>query len=484
MVSFDISSNTSRLSSDIDPDTPILSIEPAQRRLKKANAPKYVSRQLDIPYAPLAFVLNPVQIFAIRINDSRNPPPPGYLDCGNFRHICDMPPPTFDSSTDADMLISFIQSGAVRDEGYTWADVTELLRWLFEELTKRLNHFLDAEVRTLPQDKRVPMLLKNIKGVPHNMSKLVKWSKNGRNRKINFREFEDKIDRLKQFDLGRELSVRDMMVLITEAKHRSELPRRSRMAVVVPTAPVRQPPQLPLPGAEKEARKEPSSLKPKPQSFAKMAPGSPIKFPPVPDGLRSNIQAKGKRQMQVFKDPQPVQPKRPTGLVPGAKTAILRNTTNLPPKRSRTATPGIGLVGCVDPRTRLNDELERQISPLRRKRSGGEINIILKRRKKVPGLPTNPSQNPSRQQGAGGNIPLPRMPSNDRHSHALSGVIAVRYLEHLAKSRNPFTLDELEIDHPAMVFSVLTEEDLNRYHEELLPYYEAWAEMEAAEIDL
>lgn len=108
---------------------------------------KYPPRALR----PLTLTL----ILSIPVPSARNPKPPTSQDAAPSRLIRDMPPPLPNSHTDADMLIHLVQSATIRDLGYTWADSTDLLRWLVEELTKRLNHLLDMKVaRTTERHRR------------------------------------------------------------------------------------------------------------------------------------------------------------------------------------------------------------------------------------------------------------------------------------------------------------------------------------------
>ncbi len=162
------------------------------------------------------------EILAIPVRDAKKPKGPSYLDCDPCKKIRDMDPPRQDSSTDAELIVSLIQNEIIEDDGYMWADATELQRWLNEELTKRLNHFLDAEAREVSPGVLIPVPIREIRGTTPGIVALARWCRRDGQRRANFRSWKHHIDRLRQFDMEKDLSLCEIMTLIIEAKDRVE----------------------------------------------------------------------------------------------------------------------------------------------------------------------------------------------------------------------------------------------------------------------
>ncbi|CAO2653649.1 Nn.00g030600.m01.CDS01 [Neocucurbitaria sp. VM-36] len=164
------------------------------------------------------------QILSIPAPTAKSPKPPTDLDptSGSIRA---MPTPQPDAITDTDMLINLLQSNAVPDTGYTWADATNLLHWLVEELTKRLNHLLDMEVVSLPEGFVVPGMIRDMKFSNENgILELIRWCRRGRQRGMEFRAFQGLVERLWAFDFEKDLSVWEIVELIGEAQKRIDGP--------------------------------------------------------------------------------------------------------------------------------------------------------------------------------------------------------------------------------------------------------------------
>ncbi|KAF2821264.1 hypothetical protein CC86DRAFT_386796 [Ophiobolus disseminans] len=161
---------------------------------------------LDIPIVNVPQQTGPPATTATR-------PPNGFL-------LREMVPRQNDFSNQQ-MLHRFISWGAITDPypHYLFSEVKDLINWVLELFTVKLNAMLDSEALNRPKTK----LIRSVKpGKGEGHEELAKWARTGQRKHLQFRMYNDWVTLLETFNLDSylELSIADLMELITEAHRR------------------------------------------------------------------------------------------------------------------------------------------------------------------------------------------------------------------------------------------------------------------------
>jgi hypothetical protein len=127
---------------------------------------------------------------------------------------------------DSAMVYQLIHVGIIPDPAphYLWDEINPLTSWYKDELVVKLNSLLEEENRIRHRGKTLIRRMATNKPPGSQHEDLIKWCRTGGTgtyrRKINFYMYEDWIARLERFDFMEDVQIIDMMVLISEVRHR------------------------------------------------------------------------------------------------------------------------------------------------------------------------------------------------------------------------------------------------------------------------
>jgi hypothetical protein len=129
-------------------------------------------------------------------------------------------PPVGSLTDDNTIFYHAVQAGVIPDPAphYLWMEADGLINWYKNELTKKLNGLLQADMQRRSEKKR---LIKNIKFGTLKRGQhedLIKWCRTGKHRQnIHFRLYDDWIARLSRFDFEqKDPSIIELMTLISD----------------------------------------------------------------------------------------------------------------------------------------------------------------------------------------------------------------------------------------------------------------------------
>jgi hypothetical protein len=127
---------------------------------------------------------------------------------------------------DRAMVYQLIHAGIIPDPAphYLWDEINPLISWYIDELLVKLNSLLEEENRMRNRTKTLIRRMATNKPPGNQHEDLIKWCRTGGTgtyrRKINFYMYDDWITRLERFDFMEDVQIIDMMVLISEVRHR------------------------------------------------------------------------------------------------------------------------------------------------------------------------------------------------------------------------------------------------------------------------
>jgi hypothetical protein len=168
---------------------------------------------------------------------------------------------------DRAIVYQLIHAGIIPDPAphYLWDEVDSLVSWYKEELVVKLNSLLEEENRMRHRGKTLIRRMATNKPPGNQHEDLIKWCHTGGTgtyrRKINFYMYDDWIVRLERFDFMEDVQIIDMMVLISEVRHRLHsnpmtalrAPRPLATQQLQPILP--KPPTIPRLGAQRQRRR-------------------------------------------------------------------------------------------------------------------------------------------------------------------------------------------------------------------------------------
>jgi hypothetical protein len=127
---------------------------------------------------------------------------------------------------DRAMVYQLIHAGIIPDPAphYLWDEINPLISWYKDELLIKLNSLLEEENRMRNRTKTLIRRMATNKPPGNQHEDLVKWCRTGGTgtyrRKINFYMYDDWITRLERFNFMEDVQIIDLMVLISEVRHR------------------------------------------------------------------------------------------------------------------------------------------------------------------------------------------------------------------------------------------------------------------------